>query len=503
MSEFKSRIVFPEQYDATGFTNENSLARALMSKPDQLTPVITMLLGGWNNRFPLSALTEGQAKGTKGIATDSINNVEYDYPVMGKRKTTEKVDGSPYGTSDKPGLYNSKFFVTFRTKWFTRQQTLRSPNGTQARVMNDPKPVQGGYQYELQLYNPSPGAYCDPSQLTKGTVWGAVGGATVGESLSVGNYSNVQTPGKRKNQISILRKSYHLAGNIAKKIVEFQLFDANGKPSNLWLDFEEYQHMLSWKEECELHLWTSEYNRDEFGNIPLIDTDTGQPIPTGAGLFQQIPNSDTYTVLTENKIKTIVGDVFRGSPDTQNMEVILYTGEGGFEEFDNAMKNSSLFSRIVEGAHMHFMRNVGGNLQLGGYFKSYVTVDGHTITLKRLPFLDESAYADSSYRHPINGRPLSSYEMYFVDMSTYDGQPNVRMVHQNGRLEIRGIEQGMTLLKGSSYGDYKGNYSMQSPYLNLANQQDKTSLHFLGTKGIEMMRNTHSFKLLPNINYWG
>ena len=502
-SNLKSRImVHDENYDATGFTNENSLARALMSKPDQLTPVVTMLMGGYSNRFPLSMLTEGQKNGTKGMAVDSINNIEYEYPVMGKLKTTEKVVSSPYSSSDKPGLGGSSFFVVLKSKWFPRQQTVRSPNGTQARVMNDPTPVQDGYRYELKLFNPHPAAYCDPSQLVAGVVWGAVGGATVSESLSVGNYSPVQTPGKRKNQISVLRKSYHLAGNISKKTVEFRLFNAQSQPTNLWIDFEEYQHMLRWKEECELHLWTSEYTRDEFGQNPLTDADTGQIIPVGAGIFQQIPNSDTYTNLTEKKVKTIIGDVFRGTPDTQNMEVMLFTGTGGFEEFDTAMKDSTMFRLIAEGAAEHFVRNTGGNLQLGGYFKSYVHVDGHTVTLKKLPFLDESAYADVSPRHPLTGLPLSSYEMYFIDMSTYDGVPNVRMVHQNGRLEIRGIEQGMTFIKGQNYGDYSGNGSFKAPYLNLATQQDKTSLHFLSTKGVEIMRNTHCFKLLPDINYW-
>jgi hypothetical protein len=81
--------------------------------------------------------------------------------------------------------------------------------------------------------------------------------------------------------------------------------------------------------------------------------------------------------------------------------------------------------------------------------------------------------------------------MYFVDMSTYDGERNVQMVTQKGRSMVRGVEQGMALLKGSNYGDYNGN----SDNLRLATDQDKTAVHFLKTLGVVIRRNTHCFKL--------
>lgn len=76
-------------------------------------------------------------------------------------------------------------------------------------------------------------------------------------------------------------------------------------------------------------------------------------------------------------------------------------------------------------------------------------------------------------------------------MSNYDGSRNVQMVSQKGRSMVRGVEQGMTLLKGSSYGDYKGN----AADLKLATDQDKTSMHYMKTCGILIRRNSHCFKL--------
>lgn len=500
MPTLQSKIqVHGENFDATGYSDQNSLVRALADKPDQLTPTLTHLMGAWNwaNRFPLLALTEGQAGGIKEVA---INSLQYEYPVIGKRKTTETVSSTQYGTGDKPGLNNTPFFVTYANKWFAPSQTLRSRSGIQARVMEEPvSAAGGGWRYKLQMFNPDPTASVPLGDLLPGAVWGIGGGSTVTQSLSVGNWSPVQTPGKRKNQISFIRKSFRLAGNVANKIVTFTLVDANQRATNLWLDWETFQHMLAYREEKELHLWTSEYSRNEYGQNPLIDPATQQIIPTGAGLFQQIPNYDTYSFLTEKKIKTTLGDVFRGAPDTMKMDIVLYTGEGGAEEFDTAMKGSKIFNQVAFSTGDNFVRSAGGNLMLGGYFTSYQSVDGHIVTIKKLPFLDLGGYADASPRHPISGRPLSSYEMYFVDMSKYDGVPNLQLVYEKGRMEVRGVRQGMTVVPGTTYGDFNG----MKGFIPLATEQDETSVHYMASCGIQMLRNTHSFKLLPDVSALG
>ena len=46
-------------YNDTQMTDMNSLANALLSKPAELSPIITHLSGKDDKRFPLSFLTEG------------------------------------------------------------------------------------------------------------------------------------------------------------------------------------------------------------------------------------------------------------------------------------------------------------------------------------------------------------------------------------------------------------------------------------------------------------
>lgn len=490
MATLQSRIIIhPEGYDTSGVSNENTLVRARLDKPEAITKIVTMLMGAWGygESFPLLQLTEGQKGGSK-----EIENIEYEYPVIGKRKTTTRVFSTQYGTGDKPGINNTMFFIVFEEKWFPPQQTIASVEfGVTARVMEEPVPaVGGGYRYTCQLVDPDPAAYVPLNALTPGVIWGKLGGANVANSLSVGNWSPVQTPGKRKGQIGVLRKSYRMAGNIANRMVEFNIVNGKGQTSSLWLDYEEFQHMINWKAEKEETLWLSEYNRDVYGNIKMMDSVSGLPIPYGAGLKQQIPNSTTYSSLTEKLIRSIVNDTMQGTPDTQQMDIMLFCGNGFKEEFDLAMKSSTIFTQVALGTADSFVRSAGGNLQLGGYFTSYRSVDGHVITLKNLPFLNHGGYADASGIHPISGRPKSSYEAYFVDASTYDGQRNIMMMHQKGRMELRGLHQGMTALPDSDYTSYRGNSA-----LRLATERDESSVHFMATLGVQLLRDTNSFKL--------
>ena len=50
--------LYEDFFNAEGMTDENSLASALLTQPDVLSPVITHLAGKEDKRFPLSFLTE-------------------------------------------------------------------------------------------------------------------------------------------------------------------------------------------------------------------------------------------------------------------------------------------------------------------------------------------------------------------------------------------------------------------------------------------------------------
>lgn len=483
------RVLFKETFNDTGFTNMQSLTQARMTRPDSLNPVITHLMGQESKKFPLLFLTEGQKNGVKYI---EIQDVEYDWPVFGRLRRTDAVAGHNYSPGATPGSNGEDIFVTFKTAWLKYQHTIVSPQGIKARIMSRPEKVANGYKYKLKLWS---APYLPLSEITTNTLWSMVGGANVSESYSSGNESNKQMPGKLKNQIGILRKSYEIGGNVSNRQTVFQ-FNMAGKTTNYYLPFEEWQHEMNFKQDCEENLWESEYNRDAYGNITMIDEETQLPIPMGAGLKQQIPHKDFYGTLSFKKFEGTVRDAMYGATDSQEMNIVIFTGTGGRQEISNALKREANSWILYQGSLNNTISGSPRNLVFGDAFTQYRHIDGHMITIAPLHYLDFGGTAQNAPKHPITNLPLTSYEMHFVDMSMYDGENNVQIVTQKGRSLIRGIEQGMTLLKGLNYGDYTGN----TMDIKLATDQDKTSIHYLKTLGVAVRRNTHCFSLYCNLN---
>lgn len=489
MSSNTSRIIYHDRFDGNGFTNENSLANMMLTKPDKINPVITHLAGREDKKFPLTFLTEGQKGGTMPI---EISDIQYEWDVIRRLRKSDAILSSTYISTDKPGLNGTPFYLTFETNWLKNQHTVIAPDGTAARIMAKPVNVGNNFQYRLRLINPDPATYVPFAMVGAGVRWSMEGGASVSQSYSMGNESNKVSPGKMKNQISVLRKSYEWGGNVANRAVEVK-FNVAGKETNLWMTFERWQHMMDWKQVCEEHYWWSQYNRLPNGEIPLKDEDNGLPIPIGAGVVDQIPNNDTYAFLTASKIKNTVGDVLYGATDTAGMEIVLYTGLGGMEEFDRAMKDEMRgFTQIVGDK---FVTGTGRNLVLGGFFTAYEHVDGYRVIVKHLPLLDFGARAENAPKHPSSGKPITSYEMFFVDQTTYDGIRNVRMVKEKGRGDITGIVRGMAAT-GLPGLDFSGTGSAEE----IAHEQDKAAVHMLTSKGIMINRNDHCFRLSCDLN---
>jgi hypothetical protein len=466
----KKLRLYQDTFNAEGMTDENSLANALLTEPDKLSPVLTHLAGQEDKRFPLSFLTEGMNN------VKYINDIEYDYPVMGRLNKSVMAVSLDAGT----GVSHSRFKVTFAERWFVKQYIIESPSGIQARVMEDPIEVQSGWQYTLQLVTSDSSEAVASSDIA-GKQFVQLFAPTA-FSGSRGNESNWVAPSKMRNQISLIRKSYRYEGNMPDRVVNVEL-NVGGRTTKLWYDFEEYQHMLRWKEETEYALWYSKYNRDTDGVIHLKD-DNGKPIPLGSGVLEQIPNVDTYSELTAVKLKNVVRDALYGASDAAQMNIVLFTGLGGLEEFDKAMKDEvSSGSYIKNTDPASFITGSGANLQLGGFFTSYKHIDGHTITVRHLPLFDHGARALNADKHPVTGLPMESYRMIFLDMSTYDGEQNVTMVTRKGRELVRWAVAGASVPPG-----FAGNALR-------ANDVDGASVHFMKESGISIRRATNCLHL--------
>jgi hypothetical protein len=427
-------------YSDSQMTDMNSLARALLANPTKLSPILTYLGGKESQRFPLTMLTEGVGN------TKSIDTHEYEYNVQTRVRRVRPVAETVTGPK---GAGGALFYIPFPDKWFIKDYVLISKSGVQARIMGDPTPQGNHYLYPLRLVNPDPAAAMPAADTVSGSLFGQLF-APVGTDWSRGNASNWYAPGKVRQKLGTVRKSYQLSGN-ARDFVMNVTIPVDGRPTNLWMDFEEWQHMMNWKEECEMFYWYGEQTYNSSGETQMKD-ENGQPVVVPPGIFQQIINKDTYSSLTEGKLKATLRDVYFGMTDARNKVVDLMTGTGGMEEFDRAMKDqltANVYRQFNDGK---FVTGTGRNLSLTGFFTTYEHIDGYTIRLTYNPLFDHGVVAEAGEKHPVTGLPLESYRMVFLDNSNYDGESNLTMVNKKGRefkrwavsgsIEPRGFETG-------------------------------------------------------------
>ena len=454
--------VLKTYYNDSQMTDSNSLANALMERPAELSPIITHLAGREEKKFPLSFLTEGVGN------TRSIDRFEYEYRVK-----THEINVRPVTAATGDGAAGSFFTLTFPDKWFIFPYTLVSQSGVLARIMNEPVAEGTGWRYTLKAVSPDQ-TTIPAADIAVGALWGMLY-ANVGIDFSRGNASNWTAPGLVRSKIGTVRKSYHFSGNAKDYVAQFELPLKEGSKTKLWMDYEEYRHMLKFKEECEMYYWYGQKTHDATGTSTMLD-ENGQPVISGPGLLEQIINKDTYSQLTQAKLEETIGDLFYGMTDATDKQVTLYTGIGGAREFDRALKTYYGGNTFLQTTQPYFITGSGRNLGITGYFTSYQHIDGHHINVVKSPLFDHGPVAQASRKHPASGLPLESYRMVFVDQSTYDGENNLQMVNKKGRELLRWCVAGSVVPKGFTETDTR------------ASDIDGASVHMLKTAGILLRR---------------
>ena len=441
------RVLSQGKFEDRGYSNEESIAYLGLQKPVEINSFLTYNYGMDDDRFPLSFMTEGQgSSGTVDIAT-----VQWTWSTMGRMKFTDFVTYCNVTADSKPGIGGAEFEVHFSTHGFIEQHGLIAPDGmTQVRIQKDLGESPYGYAYLLKVTSPNPNFFIDPDFLAKGKYW-SLAAPTVSESYSKGNRSNTMGPGKMTSQLEFQRYSKEIAGNLANVVTEYEFKTKSGGSNKLWINEEMRQFQLHMRVMNEERLWMAEYNRNINGEITLKDRDNGKPIPHTSGMLEicRESNYDTYgEYLTLNKIRRTVGDVLDRDTDTGTMNIVLMGGKGFLEDFDEAMKMDAKENGFLTPLGEKEIQGNGSGLEYGAYFRTYKTVDGHTITAKHCSFFDKGTIAEAAKQngeiHPRSGLPITSHQAAFIDFSSYEGQRNVRMVRQKGQIYKAKVIEGMT-----------------------------------------------------------
>ncbi len=469
-----ARIITSQTWNEEMKTNDANLSNMLLLQPEKISPVLTYLMGNEDSRFPLHYLSEGMR------STEEIVGDEYEYDIMGR--LFKAVPLAEAVTVTDAGKGYSEFIMKFNEGIFPEKYTIISPRQYQLTVVSR-KNLSGQWHYKVRLASPKSATESIPSsELQAGSLF-TLGWYAASSFGSRGSESTTTAPFKVRGHVSTIRKSYKWEGNVKhRKAMGIELGTKGGGSKQLWWSFEEWQHNLSFRRECETNFWYSKSNIDANGQTHEFDEE-GNPIYRGSGLLEQVINKDTYSELTAEKLKQVVRDAFFGMSDAQNKSITLFTGTGGRDMFDTAMKNELLGAGYIKLTDNKFVTGGGYNLKLGGYFDTYQHVDGYTINIVTNRLYDDGPAAKGLF-HPKTGLPLESYRMTFIDSSVYDGQSNLTMITKKGRSMVRAMVKGINEVSQNLQGNDL-----------VATDKDASSLHMLKTGQVVLRRFNTSIDL--------
>jgi hypothetical protein len=448
MREIRSTGFISEKY-----TDENTIYNTGLMKPGELNSSLTYLFGKDNNMFPLLSATEGQGI-TKSITKKEMNDTQYIWRTMGRRKLTSKFVRVSEGGA-KPGLGIRSYKVVFADAHPIYQYSITAPDGRSTyRLESDYTKVKDGFEYQLMPMTTDVTHYLSAANQVAGLAW-VLGAPTIAASKSIGNRSHSRTPGKLTNQFGYHRYSKPIAGNVSSKVVEIEIPLEGGGTTMRWLPFEMKDFEMERKILNEVDLWESEYNRNSDGEITLKDERTGEPIPRGAGVRQMLQTFGYYdtfgSTLPIKKLDNIINLIFGNRDGMSPDNIVMYTGALGKRIFHQSMVEASKVmgsSFVFEMTNSIVKPNATG-LTFGNYFTQYKNIDGKVISIVETNLFNKGPKAEQQRENGelVDGHPIYSANMVFLDLGkTSEGDANVQHVYEAGREYIAKIYPGMSTI---------------------------------------------------------
>jgi len=455
--------------------DENMLTNALVTQPHRVSPVISYIFGYFNQGNVIDYITNGLGN----TVTTEHRQYEWDVMIEHDKPITildAKWQGAAITTTtsstDVPGLGQSPIQLWLPEKWFGPGSILLfDDKDFQARVTSEPYQDGTSFVYTVVVADGKAESYIDPTLLAAGKQVSRLASAyeEYSEEADIFNYA---TPFKLRNHLTTIRASYDITGDAYSSVMVVSLRDPiTKKQTNYWSDYQEWVAMRQWYERVDNMSVYSRYNATAKGVVNLKGSN-GRPVYIGAGLLQQIApaNVKYYTTLTLETLDTFLSDLAYNIMGMGERKFMALTGEMGMRELDRVLRAKATAYSLIDTT---FVSGSGQNLTLGGQFTTYKGLNGIELTLKHFPFYDN--VVQNRKLHPVTGKPLESYRMTFLDISTRDGQPNIRKVVRKDR-ELVMWYTGGSVAPGA--GHAKSKSTLRS------NAKDGYSVHFLTEQGI-------------------
>lgn len=479
------------QYSKDTHSSANMLLNFGLMDSVTLNKNLTYLWGKDSDAFPLLTLTEGM-NSTMGKKPLNGGDSQYKWKIASRMRHTSAVVGL-VSAGSTPGLNYASFEVEFKDNWLIYQYGAISPDGEHiVRLQSEgKKTARGTYVYLMQLAGGKADEYVPLTNFYSGAYW-ACSAPSIAASKSNGNRSNSMSFNEATNQFGYYRFSKQITGNYANKLCNIEFDLEGGGKTNYFLPYEMKLFEIERKIMLEDELWFSQYNRDINGVIHLLDPESQEPIPRGAGIkdiLKAVNNYDTYSKLTLAKLDNIMTRLYSNRVDDTPTEIVLYCGDGFFREFNAAIESSAIGKQMFVKMGEESISSGGDYLTYGRYFNQYRTIDNRLITVKPVKLFNHGIRAeqDRINGRTYNGLPISSYSGVFLDHSkTNSGERNIKLVYEEGRENQIGVYKGMTVLP-TVWGLVND--------IRIATKVDEASYENITSQGINMDNPTTSFWL--------
>ena len=485
-------------YDSSTYNDENTLLNFKLMNAQELNQAFTYLWGKDSDKFPLLSMTEGQMSTINKRALNGANT-EYKWKIMGRNKLTSQVKKliSSDNCTGLVGIGGSVIQVEMADNWIPYQYGVMLPDGvTLLRAQTEGK-ITSRNTY-LYSFVSQTGKGIAIANFATGLYW-SMQAPTIPASKSDGTRDNKRGYNEATNQYSFHRFSQNIAGNIANKVlnVQFTTVDENGtkKTEKGWIPYQMKQWEIERKQLMEEDLWYSRYNRDANGVIILKDPSNNEPIPRGAGVFEQLEaagNDYSYSNFTVSLLDMIHDHINSNRIGDSIGEKILYCGKGFAREFSRVLERNAKLNQYFQPLGEKVIQNgKDGYLRYGQYFNQYKLYDGTIFTIKQVNMFDEGSKAEAQKKNGmmIDGLPLDSYTAVCLDHSLVANEDfgdvrNVQVVYEEGRDFQMGIYKGLSPIP-SCWGNIPG--------VQLSTTKDIATYEVITSQGINILNPTTSF----------
>lgn len=483
-----------------GLTKENHLGSIFQLAPQKATNLMVQLLAFYRgktldtflNQFPTREFEDDSE-----YTWDAIGSSRRNIPLLEARDE----NGTPVTeNSNMVGVGTTPFYLVFGEDWFADGEYIVGNLNEiyQFRILGDPRMEGTNAVYKVELAGGNT-LGCPAERLLAGERFSKEA-AFVEKELSrkVGDL-RFSSPVSMRNEWSTIRKQYKVPGSMLNKKLAVGIpitKETNGRytktVATMWMHNVEWQFEQEFSEEKNNALAFGRSNRNSNGEYMNFGK-SGNPIKTGAGLFEQMEVGNTmyYNTFSIKLIEDALYELSAAKLDMNDRYFLIKTGERGAIQFHKAVLQtvSGWTQFTLNGDQLGIVEKTQSNLHsnalsAGFQFVEYKAPNGVRVKIDVDPYYDDPVR--NKIQHP-NGGPAFSYRYDIMYIGTMD-QPNIFKCKIKGQDEFRGYQWGLR-------NPYTG--QMGNPYMSF--DEDSAIYHRMATFGICVLDPTRTMSIIPAI----